>query len=317
MKSKVKLTQEFISKLAVDVQDALAVSLKDVDNKDELYIIRKSIDDGPSVMDLEQPDKRLTIGYASTRTVDHDNEIIMPDGMDLSIYKKNPVLLWAHNWSAPPIGRMPEIASDGYGLRGISEYASTKFATDIWELVKGKFLRTHSVGFIPTEYAFRGSNEFDALIAYAIRNWPEFNAESAERVNRFIVRGIMLENSVVPIPANTDALIQEVAGKGYDEMLIKSLASECPDLDRIMKDAEEQANGGVPLTEDNATDDKPDTTVKTGAKSDDDNKPGIIVLRSPVRVIKAPKKVPAVQLPTAAEVKQIATEQIELMKGKV
>lgn len=317
MKSKIKLTQEFISKLASEVQDALAVSLKDVENPDELYIIRKAIDDEPNVMEIENADRRLTLGYASTRTVDHDNEIIMPDGMDLSIYRKNPVLLWAHNWSAPPIGKMPEIRSDGYGLFGMSEYAKTKFANDIWELVKGKFLRTHSIGFIPTEYAFRGDKMFDGLIANAIRNWPEFTAESAEKVNRFIVKGIMLENSVVPIPANTDALIQEVAGKDYDEMLIKSVSSECPEFQSLFDEAKKQANGGI---DPDFNDDEDDPEEPAAGKKDIDDpedQNNVIVLRQPVRVVKLPEKEHSVKAFNMDDVDSMVTEQLELMKGKI
>jgi hypothetical protein len=41
----------------------------------------------------------------STGAVDRDNDTIAPDGWDLKDYKKNPVVLWAHNPSIPPIGK--------------------------------------------------------------------------------------------------------------------------------------------------------------------------------------------------------------------
>jgi len=294
MKSKIKLTQEFICKLPTEVQDSLAEKLKGVEEND-LFIHRKSIDDDPKVMEVENDEKRITLGYASTRTMDRDYEIIVPDGMDLSQYRKNPVLLWAHNWSEQPIGKMPDIKSDGFGLRGISEYATTKLATEIWTLVKGGFLRTHSIGFIPTKWAFKGDTLYNAMLERAFQEWPEFTTEDAEKLRGFVLEAVMLENSVVPIPSNTDALIQEVVGKGYSSSLIKSLGINENDLED--------------------TDDE-DDDEEADDQNQGDKEPHIIVISTPVKVIKTPEKAPVI-VPTAQEVKSMVDEQLRLMKGGI
>jgi len=317
MKSKIKLTQEFICKLPSEMQDNLAVSLEGVDNPDELHVHRKSIDDDPQVMEVENSEKRLTIGYASTRTLDRDGEIIVPGGMDLAPYRKNPVLLWSHNWGEQPIGKMPDIASDGFGLRGISEYATTKLATDIWTLVKGAFLRTHSIGFIPTKWVYKGDTLFAGLIERALREWPEFTPDIAEQTRGFITNGIMLENSVVPIPSNTDALIQEVIGKGFDSSLIKSLGITDKDLETDAPKIIEIEGKKYTIGKDGTHYLYTDPSEENNDDQDqDDQEPHVIVLSTPVRVIKTPDA-PSIVIPTPGQVGELVKRQIELERGKI
>ena len=40
---------------------------------------------------------------ASTSDIDRDDEVIEVTGWDLKNFKKNPVIMWAHNYSNPPI----------------------------------------------------------------------------------------------------------------------------------------------------------------------------------------------------------------------
>lgn len=293
MKSKIKLTQEFICKLPTDVQDSLAVQLEGVEDKDNLHIHRKSVHDDPQVIEMPESEKRITIGYHSTRTLDRDGDIIIPGGMSLEAYRKNPVLLWSHNWSDPPIGRLSEIGANDYGLRGVSEYADTDFAGEIWKLVKGKFLRTHSIGFIPTEWISKGDNRFNGLIEMALREWPEFTPDTAEQTRNFITRGILLESSVVPIPSNTDALVQEVIGKGYNSELIKSL--------------------GIDLDE--QTREKGNETDNDNGNDDDDHDTQIKIISEPIRVIKLPENNNLT--PSSDTIANLVKQQLELEKGRI
>ena len=69
----------------------------------------------------------------------------------------NPVALWAHDSSAPPIGGARNVGVEGDRLLGDIEFAPPEtyaFADTIYRLVLGKFLRAVSVGFLPTRYAF-------------------------------------------------------------------------------------------------------------------------------------------------------------------
>ena len=111
---------------------------------------------------------------------DRHGEVINIDGLDIKKFMKNPVVMWAHDYSLPPIGKALKMWKDGKKLM-----AKMKFAIDenpqakvIYDLVKGGFLNAVSIGFIPFEM-----------------------------VDNMFTKSEMVEFSVVPIPADSNALI--------------------------------------------------------------------------------------------------------------
>lgn len=116
----------------------------------------------------------------STEDRDRQNEIVKQEGWDLSFYKLNPVVLWAHDYGALPIGVCTSIALEGNKLRAQGKFAPTEEAQKIRALYDGGYLKTTSVGFIPTEY---DANDRDVVI-----------------------KAQLLEFSFVPVPANPFAL---------------------------------------------------------------------------------------------------------------
>jgi len=135
----------------------------------------------------------------SDNSVDRMGDTIAAAGWDISDFLANPVALWAHDSSAPPIGGARNVGVDGDRLLGDIEFAPAEtyaFADTIYRLVLGKFLRAVSVGFMPTRYAF-------------VENDPErgFGIDFLEQS--------LLEISVCPVPANPNAL-QEARRKGID-----------------------------------------------------------------------------------------------------
>ena len=135
----------------------------------------------------------------SDGSVDRMNDTIAAAGWDLTDFSANPVALWAHDSSAPPIGGARNVGVEGDRLLGDIEFAPPEtyaFADTIYRLVLGKFLRAVSVGFMPTRYAF-------------VENDPErgFGIDFLEQA--------LLEISVCPVPANPNAL-PEARRKGID-----------------------------------------------------------------------------------------------------
>lgn len=116
---------------------------------------------------------------ASTAAVDRQGDSIDQKGWDIKDYLLNPVMLWAHDYSAPPIARALSInPTDPRGLVGTCEFAPTDFAQEIKTLVEGGFVNALSVGFIPME-----------------------------RNGNVITKSQLLEISFVPVPANQEALM--------------------------------------------------------------------------------------------------------------
>lgn len=124
---------------------------------------------------------------ASTSSVDREGDTIAVDGWDLTAFRRNPVILWAHDYRALPIGRATRVAVENGKLITRVQFATAAeypFADTVLQLVKGGYLNAVSVGFLPTRWAYNEQ-----------RGGVDFLEQE------------LLEVSVVPVPANAEALV--------------------------------------------------------------------------------------------------------------
>ena len=149
-------------------------------------------------------DERTLTAVISTGTVDRDGEVLLPGGAGLEPFLKNPVVLWAHDYSSPPIGKAQWIKKGRGRLTAKVEFAETEQAEEVYQLYKGGFLKAFSVGLI-------GKNSH-APTPDEIKKKPEW-AEA----RRIIDQWELLEFSAVPVPANAEALA--IAVKNADVQL--------------------------------------------------------------------------------------------------
>jgi len=199
----------------------------------------------------------------SDGSVDRMNDTIAAAGWDLTDFQANPVALWAHDSSAPPIGGARNVGVEGDRLLGDIEFAPPEtyaFADTIYRLVLGRFLRAVSVGFLPTRYAF-------------VENDPErgFGIDFLEQS--------LLEISVCPVPANPNAL-QEARRKGIDTRPVVEWAERTLDgdgkaslpraeLERLRRAAKEPAmTARTPPR--SATSKRPSNVRRVGGGSEDE-----------------------------------------------
>ena len=116
----------------------------------------------------------------STDTVDRVGDVV-EQNWDLENYKKNPVLLYAHDYAQLPIGRTNPYMDGG----------------------KLKF----DVEFVPKEiYPFAGTVE--AMVELGFLNAVSVGFKPLDMDGTRIKRSELLELSIVPIPANAEALIE-------------------------------------------------------------------------------------------------------------
>lgn len=128
---------------------------------------------------------------ASDETVDRYGDIIRANGWQLDNFRKNPVLLFAHQSRNPPIGRVDPIAVEATRLIAHAEFmpeGMSDFADSIWQMVDKGFLNAVSVGFLPLAPPT-----------------PIYDADKHLTGFEFISQEL-LELSVVPVPANPEAL---------------------------------------------------------------------------------------------------------------
>ena len=159
---------------------------KDINTEDAGNIsnsVAIAVKDDAKVAD--NPPRRLHLS-ASMATEDRMGDLIDASGWTLDAYRKNPVFLWAHQRSIPPIGRSIRTWIENNRLRAIVEFAPTTFAREIAELFENGFMRGVSVGFRPIQLTRRKSADG--------RNSFHFKQQE------------LLEISAAPVPMHQDAL---------------------------------------------------------------------------------------------------------------
>lgn len=149
----------------------------------------------------------LSGAIGSTDAVDRYGESVDQESWQLDNYKKNPVILWAHNLSfgedRPPIGRAVKVeVVKGKGLVFDIQFdMADPFAADIFRKFKEKFLNAFSVGFI----------------SHKVERSDEPGTPPVLKDNE------LLELSAVPVPANPEALqalrARSFASKSWDSLL--------------------------------------------------------------------------------------------------
>lgn len=101
----------------------------------------------------------------STSDEDRSGDTIRQAGWKLDNYMRNPLLLWMHDRSLPPIGRAVRMnKSDPRGLVGSFQYATAEMnplAETVFQLAANGFINSGSVGFLPIKYSFNDNNGID------------------------------------------------------------------------------------------------------------------------------------------------------------
>jgi HK97 family phage prohead protease len=171
-------------------------------------IHRKLLSDIEFASDEGLEAKRQIRVVAASGKADRTGDIVKVDGIELANFKKNPIILWAHDHYGLPVAKAVEMAVVGGKLVMLLEFApkeTYEFADTVYKLVKGGFLKGVSIG-------------ARVLEAEWLVN------EQDEIVGRQFSKLELLELSVVPIPADSKALITAV----------KSGAISCEDMEECL-----------------------------------------------------------------------------------
>jgi hypothetical protein len=131
----------------------------------------------------------------TTESSDREDDIVVAEGGHLENFKRNPVVLFGHNYWQPStvMGRsILEVVRPGVGIEAAWTWADkeNEEAATVKNLWRGYFLNAISIGFIPLEWEKREYKEEDEPI------WPGYLFTEWE----------LLEYSIVVVPMNQDAL---------------------------------------------------------------------------------------------------------------
>jgi len=169
-------------------------------------------------------DERKVITFRGTTAgTDRDGDEIVPQGGDLTNYRKNPVFLWAHDWRGErlPIGKSLEervIVDVGIDF-DIQFDTDDPFAMQVYGKYRNGYLNAVSVGFDP-------------------KKWEPIQDPDGRITGYRFLEWELLELSGCPIPANPDALQRAVT------RFLKRLETEG---ELPAETVEAETSGGLPL----------------------------------------------------------------------
>lgn len=140
----------------------------------------------------------------STSDIDRQGESVDQKGWDLTFFKMNPIVLWAHDYAQLPIGVATSVEVKDGKLVAEGKFApadANPFAQQVRKLYDLGMVNTTSVGFIPKEYDGTKSG--------------------------VISKSELLEFSFVPVPANPYAVrLSQVKEFGIDLGMLRSKGLE-------------------------------------------------------------------------------------------
>lgn len=162
------------------------------------------------------PDDRRCRFTITTEDADRERDVVKAEGVNIANFQANPVVLFAHDYKSLPVGRAISIERYPGKIVAVTEFATADlnpFAEQVYRMVKAGFLKACSIGFRPLEWVYDEDRK-------------GVNFEKSE----------LLEYSIVPVPANAQALI--AAGidssvvKGWAERVLADLAAHPDQMPR-------------------------------------------------------------------------------------
>ena len=146
----------------------------------------------PDTIKVASDGTRRATFVISTGAVDRERDTVAVDGWDTESWLKNPVVLFAHRYSELPVAKGVSLVKSAGQLRATIEWPAAgvhDLADTTYEMVKGGFLRGASVGFRPKA-----------------SQWND------DRRGMDFLEQELLEFSIVPVPANPEALLDAAKG---------------------------------------------------------------------------------------------------------
>jgi HK97 family phage prohead protease len=159
---------------------------------------------------------RALIVTISTPKPDRSGDIVEPHGVDLTNYKRNPVVLFGHNYDDLPIAKAEDlqVTDNGIVARVVFPTQGTYHKADaVYGLAKQGMINAWSIGFAA----------------------KSADTEPIEEGGVRFLKSELLEFSAVPVPANPEALTI-LRSKGIEEEVIDQVTIDQVTIDQITID---------------------------------------------------------------------------------
>lgn len=171
-------------------------------------------------------ENRIVERIVTTEAVDRDGDIIRAKGVDNSQYRKEPVVLYAHDRYSPPVGKSVKEWIDtkikgwkSWDLYFDNEIDTTGTSDLVYRFVKSGAMRGGSIGFLAIQVKWDHSDD-------------ERHELGLGKYGGEFLQVLKLEHSACSIPANQEALA--VGLKSIDKKILDGTLKK-EDLDLMEK----------------------------------------------------------------------------------
>lgn len=137
--------------------------------------------------------ERSITHWISKKSVDRGGDVVLPEGIKTSNYKKNPIVLFNHH-PFYPIGHNAWLKTKDDGKLAMTKFGTTTFADDIFQLNVEKVLNGWSIGFIPNKWDF---DEKSKVTTYTDIELLEYSSVSLPMNQDAVTEGLKMVKSDV------------------------------------------------------------------------------------------------------------------------
>lgn len=155
------------------------------------------------------PSTRTIQHIITAATPDRSGDVIVPGGLaNRAEFLRNPVVLWAHQRTLPPIGTCIDLQVSKDQLIAVTRFAQgVPLADDLFRLYEQGILRGWSIGFVPKRAGLRHAGE--GRRGMLVESWD------------------LLEYSAVPVPENPQALTLALRNGLITSTALTDLLASC------------------------------------------------------------------------------------------
>ena len=154
-------------------------------------------------IEIDQP-KRSVLAYITTDRVDEEGEVVVPEGIDFSRFKKTGTVFYNHDYAAP-CGVCTSIKHTDQGIMAVTQFPERP------EGYEGKWLPDEVFAMFASDPPI--VKAFSIGFAYTQVRQPtkkDFDRYGRDDIKRIVSKSRMLEYSVAPLPMNEDAIAVQV-----------------------------------------------------------------------------------------------------------
>jgi hypothetical protein len=160
--------------------------------------------------------------------IDRDGDLIKVDGIDLSLFKKNPVILFGHDHSKPAIGVWENIKKSADTITAKPKFntgVGYELADIVAKLVSSKRIRACSISVSP---------DWTSL--------EQVPATGKKKAHMIVNKSIMNEASICNVGANQEALAKSFADGVITKSEYEMVVEPVKNYESIIADLEEEVS---------------------------------------------------------------------------